>query len=247
MLRASRLVRHYGTRCALERVSLAVSPGEIVGVLGANGAGKSTLMRLLAGVLLPDSGSVEVDGVALASDPVAAKQRMGFAPEEPSLYAELDAMHYLEFIGAVRGLEPREARARALGLLDRLGLSSRAGEPAGQLSHGMRKKLSFAAATLARPALLLCDEALEGFDVGASFAAKQELVALARAGCAVLFSSHVTETVERLCDRVLVLHEGRLVRSLERAQWGGEPGHVSPLEQMYIESIRPRPAVEEVS
>jgi ABC-2 type transport system ATP-binding protein len=241
MLRARDLVRTYEGLTALDHVSLVAEPGELVGVLGPNGAGKTTLMRILAGVLPPDSGTVEIGGVRLDADPLEAKRHTGFAPEEPSLYEELSAAEQLALSASLRGLEPKPARARALGLLDRLGLAARADEPVGHYSHGMRKKLSFALALLHRPGLLLCDEALEGFDVMAAVAAKEELAALARAGTAVLFSSHVTETVERLCDRALILDHGRVVRGLERRDWGAEPGRSSPLEQIFLAATRPEP------
>ena len=105
-------------------------------------------------------------------------------------------------------------------------------------SHGMRKKLSFIAAVLHRPAVLLCDEALEGFDVSAALAAKAELRSLGSAGCAVLFSSHVTETIERLCDRVVILHRGRVTRALERRDWGAPGSALSPLEKEFLEVVR---------
>jgi ABC-2 type transport system ATP-binding protein len=234
MLRIAGLTRRYGAITALEDVSLEVTPGEIAGLLGANGAGKSTLLRTAAGLQPPDAGSVTVAGVDLWSAPTEAKRRLGYVPEEPSLYEELSADEYLAFVAAVRGLDPAAARARAAGLLDALGLASRTGEPVLQFSHGMRKKLSFVAAVLHRPPVLLCDEALEGFDASGALAAKEELRALAAAGAAVLFSSHVTETIERLCDRALMLHRGRVVRVLERAAWGAPPAGPSPLEREFL-------------
>ena len=238
MLTASDLRRTYARVVALDGVSIAVRAGEIAGLLGPNGAGKSTLMRILAGVLPPDSGRVEIEGISLWSEPVRAKQRLGFAPEEPSLYEELGGDEHLAFVATLRGLDPGEARGRGRDILERLGLASRARDPVASYSHGMRKKLSFAIAVLHRPAVLLCDEALEGFDVAAAAAAKDELRALAHAGSAVLFSSHVTETVERTCDRVVILDRGRVVRSLDRADWGGAPQHRSPLDEIFLSVTR---------
>lgn len=234
MLAVLDLTRHYGTLVALDRVSLEVRPGEIVGLLGANGAGKSTLLRTAAGLQPPDAGTVRVGTVDLWRDPVAAKRQLGYVPEEPSLYEELSAEEYLAFVSAVRGLDPQAARDRARDLCEGLGLAGRTAEPVRRFSHGMRKKLSFAAAILHRPPLLLCDEALEGFDAGASAAAKEELRVLAAGGTAVLFSSHVAETIERLCTRAVILHRGRVARVLERAAWGApEPGP-SPLEREFL-------------
>jgi ABC-2 type transport system ATP-binding protein len=238
-LRIVALQRRYGALLALDDVSLEVRHGEIVGLLGANGAGKSTLLRTAAGLQPPDAGTVEVEGVDLWTSPVEAKRHTGYAAEEPSFYEELSADEYLAFVSALRGLEPRAARARAHALFERFGLAGRTDEPVHRFSHGMRKKLSFAAAVLHRPPVLLCDEALEGFDASGALEAKDELRLLARGGCAILFSSHVTETIERLCDRAALLHRGRVARVLERAAWGSPQPGPSPLEREFLAVISP--------
>lgn len=238
MLRVRELSRRYGEITALDGVSFEVEPGRIVGLLGANGAGKSTLLRTAAGLQAPDAGSVEVAGVDLWRRPVEAKRSLGYAAEEPSFYDELSASEYLAFVAAVRGLEPAPARERAETLSEALGLSGRTDEPVGGFSHGMRKKLSFLAAVLHEPRVLLCDEALEGFDASAAIAAKAELRRLAGSRTAVLFSSHVTESIERLCDRVLLLHRGRVARTLERAEWGAPEPALSMLERAFLEVHR---------
>ena len=221
-----------------------VRPGELVGLLGANGAGKSTLLRSAAGLLPPDAGTVRIAGIDLWQQPVEAKRALGAMAEEPTFYEELSASEYLAFLAGVRGLDPEHARERALDLTSRLGLTGRTDEPVHGFSHGMRKKLSFIAAVLHRPAVLLCDEALEGFDAEAALAAKAELRSLAEGGAAVLFSSHVTETIERLCDRVVLLHRGRIARALERAEWGAPRTEASPLERAFLEIIRSSPTLE---
>ncbi len=231
MLTITNLTRRYDDLLALDAVTLEVANGEIVGLLGPNGAGKSTLMRTSAGLQPPDAGTVHIDGVDLWSRPIEAKQRLGYSAEEPSFYEELSAEEYLAFVAGIRGLEPTAARTRVDALAEALGLADRMREPVRGYSHGMRKKLSFLAAVLHRPAVLLCDEALEGFDAGAALAAKDELRVLAARGSAVLFSSHVTETMERLCDRVVMLWRGRLVRSLDRAGWGNPATGPGPLER----------------
>jgi ABC-2 type transport system ATP-binding protein len=234
MLAVLNVTRSYGEIKALEAVSLEVGPGEIVGLLGANGAGKSTLLRTLAGLQPPDAGVVQIEGIDVWKEPRTAKRRLGYAAEEPTFYEELSADEYLAFVAMVRGLEPAAARARAHGLCDRLGLHGRIDEPVHQFSHGMRKKLSFTAAVLHRPSVLLCDEALDGFDAAGALAAKDELRALANAGAAVLFSSHVTETIERLCDRAVLLHAGRVARVLPRSAWGDPTPGPSPLEREFL-------------
>jgi ABC-2 type transport system ATP-binding protein len=239
MLRIEHLTRRYGDLLALDAVSLEVRAGEIVGLLGANGAGKSTLIRTAAGLQPPDEGLVRIADVDLWSDPVAAKRHVGYAPEEPSFYEELSAEEYLAFLAAVRGLEPGAGEARAGELLDRYGLAGRRAEPVRRYSHGMRKKLSFVAAVLHGPRVLLCDEALEGFDAPAALAARESLRALAAGGSAVLFSSHVTEAMERLCDRIVILHLGRTARTIPRAAWGDPAPGPSTLERSFLEIVRP--------
>jgi len=231
MLNVDGLTRRYGSLLALDQVSLEVRSGEIVGLLGPNGAGKSTLLRTAAGLQPPDSGSVRVAGADLWKQPIEAKQRLGYAAEEPTFYEELSAEEYLAFVSGIRGLDPGAARARVDALAGSLGLADRLREPVRGYSHGMRKKLSFLAAVLHRPAVLLCDEALEGFDAAAALAAKTELRALGAQGSAVLFSSHVTETMERLCDRVVLLWRGRIARTLDRAAWGSPAPGPGPLER----------------
>jgi ABC-2 type transport system ATP-binding protein len=234
MLSILGLTRRYGDILALSDVALDVRPGEIVGLLGANGAGKSTLLRTAAGLQPPDQGAVQVEGIDVWIEPLAAKRRLGYAAEEPSFYEELSADEYLAFLAMLRGMDPASARGRAHELAGRLGLRGRTDEPVQRFSHGMRKKLSFVAAILHQPPVLLCDEALDGFDAAGALEAKDELRRLASGGCAVLFSSHVTETIERLCDRVVVLHEGRVARVLERSAWGDPAPGPSPLEREFL-------------
>ena len=237
MLEVLSLSRRYGSRAALADVSFTVGSGEIVGLLGANGAGKSTLLRTAAGLQPPDDGHVRIAGQDVWAAPIAAKRALGYAAEEPAFHEELSAREYLAFVAAVRELEPETARERAVSLARALELESRLDEPVREFSHGMRKKLSFLAAVLHEPSVLLCDESLEGFDAPAALAAKAELRRLARAGAAILFSSHVTETVERLCDRVVLLHGGRVARQLTRAEWGAGDDQYSPLERLFLEVL----------
>ena len=238
MLRVENLGHAYGDRVALAGVSLAVEPGEIVGLLGANGAGKSTLLRAAAGLQPPDEGRIVVAGYDVWEALLPARAALGYAAEEPTFHEELSAAEYLAFVSAIRGLEPDAARARTLSLADRLELRERLDDPVRSYSHGMRKKLSFLAAVLHRPHVLLCDEALEGFDAPSALAAKEELRGLAREGSAILFSSHVTETVERLCGRAVILREGRIARTLGRAEWGATGEAHSLLERAFLEAIR---------
>ncbi|MEO7867037.1 MAG: ABC transporter ATP-binding protein [Candidatus Eisenbacteria bacterium] len=238
MLRIEALSRAYGDLTALAGVSFEVRPGEIVGLLGANGAGKSTLLRTAAGLQPPDSGRVLISTHDVWVDHIAARAALGYAAEEPSFHEELSAAEHLAFVATVRGMEPHAAKARARFLAERLALGRRLDDPVRTYSHGMRKKVSFLAAILHRPSVVLCDEALEGFDAPSALAAKDELRTLARDGAAILFSSHVTETVERLCDGIVLLHGGVVARTMARADWGAPPDAHSPLERLFLELAR---------
>jgi ABC-2 type transport system ATP-binding protein len=239
MIEVRDLRRSYGERVALDGVSLDVHAGEIVGLLGANGAGKSTLLRTAAGLQPPDGGRVRIAGHDVWAEPLAARAALGYAAEEPAFHEELSAGEHLAFVAAVRGLAPAEARERATALARSLDLDARLDDPVRGYSHGMRKKTSFLAAVLHRPRVLLCDEALEGFDAPSALEAKAELRALARAGSAILFSSHVTETVERLCDRVVLLRAGRVAREMNREDWGAPAEDQSILERAFLATVRP--------
>jgi ABC-2 type transport system ATP-binding protein len=244
MLSVEGLVRRYGDCTVLPGLTLEARAGEVLGLLGPNGAGKSTLLRTLAGLQPPDAGSVRIAGVDLVGDPLEARRRLGYAAEEPAFYDELSSAEHLAFVAAVRGLEPAVARERADGLLRSLALEERRDQPVADLSHGMRKKLSFAAATLHRPVVLLLDEALEGFDVASALAAKRAIREAAAAGAAVVFASHVVETLERLCDRITILHRGTIVRDLPRAAWGDPHVGPSPLEREFLTVIGCPPVPE---
>jgi len=238
MLEIDALVRAYGDRVALDGVSMTVRPGEVVGLLGANGAGKSTLLRTVAGLQPPDAGTVRAAGHDAWREPLPARAALGYAAEEPVFHEDLSAAEHLAFVSAVRGLEPVAARERAFELARSLELHERLDDPVRGWSHGMRKKLSFLAAVIHRPRVLLCDEALEGFDAPSALAAKAEVRALALAGTAVLFSSHVTETVERLCGRVVILRRGRIALQMTRDAWGAPSDTHSVLERAFLEAIR---------
>lgn len=237
MLSVKDLARAYGPRVALAGVSFDVAPGEIVGLLGANGAGKSTLMRTAAGLQPPDEGTITLAGHDVWDAPMPARAALGYAAEEPTFHEEISGGEHLAFVAAVRGLPAAEAKARTESLGERLELRERLDDPIRAYSHGMRKKLSFLAAVLHRPKVLLCDEALEGFDAPSAIEAKRELRECAKAGAAVLFSSHVTETVERICDRVVVLREGRVALSLARADWSASTAEHSALERAFLAAI----------
>jgi len=202
------LARRFGDVVALDGVSFAVAPGELVGFVGPNGAGKTTAMRIALGVLAPDRGEVRWRG--RPADP-AVRRRFGYMPEERGLYPKMRVLDQLVYLGRLHGMAPEAARSSALRCLETLGVADRSRDRVEQLSLGNQQRVQLAAALVHEPELLVLDEPFSGLDpVGVDVLAGvlRERVA---AGAAVLFSSHQLELVERLCESVVLIHRGRIV------------------------------------
>ena len=238
-LRAQGLVRRYGRHVAVDGLDLTVPPGGILGFLGPNGAGKTTTLRVCAGLLAPHGGTIEIAGVSLARDPRGARRRMGFVPDRPFLYERLNALEFLEFVGALYDVPRRTARARAEALLARLELGDAAHAYIESYSLGMRQKVAVAAALLHEPALVLLDEPLQGLDPRAARALKDLLRERAASGAGVLVSTHLLDVAERLCDRVLILHHGRKVAegTLDELRRQGAPRAEDPRMEASLEDV----------
>ena len=230
-------VRHfrksYRDKVAVRDLSLSVAPGTICGFIGHNGAGKTTLIRSVVGAQPPTSGSVLVCGTDVWADPVAAKRRMAYVPDNPDVYDFLTGMQYLDLMADVFGVGEEERRRRAGELSERLELADALGEPVSAYSHGMRQKLVLTGALLHDPTLLVLDEPFVGLDPSAAHELKAILRERAGAGGAVFFSSHVLEVVERLCDTVAVIRRGELVASGPTDEVRGSES----LEDVFLELV----------
>jgi ABC-2 type transport system ATP-binding protein len=196
---------------AVDDVSFSARPGEITGYLGPNGSGKSTTMKMITALLEPSAGKIFFNGQPIETDLPTFKQRMGYVPEEPHLYAHLSGLEYLVMIGQLRDLPERLTASRIDGLLRLFALHSDRHAPISAYSKGMRQKVLLSAALLHNPDLLLLDEPFSGLDVGTGLVLRSLIQVLAARGKVVLFSSHELETVERVCNRVVILHKGRVV------------------------------------
>lgn len=207
MLRVRELTKAYGPRTVLSDVSFDVAPGRMTGFVGGNGAGKTTTMRIILGVLDPDRGEVSLDGRRL--DP-GDRRRFGYMPEERGLYPKMRLEEQLVYLARLHGLTVTRATANARALIARLGLAERAGDPIEKLSLGNQQRAQIAAALVHDPAVLVLDEPFSGLDPMAVATVVDVLRERAAQGVPVLFSSHQLDIVERLCDDLVIIAEGRI-------------------------------------
>jgi sodium transport system ATP-binding protein len=210
-LLANGLVKHFGTVKAVDGVSLRIERGEVVGLLGPNGAGKTTILRMIAGILSPDAGSIAVNGIDVASDPLAARASIGFHSGDTQLYRRLTAREALVYFGRLYGIEESRLSRRIDELVQRLDMSSFAGRPCDTLSSGQKQRANIARAFLHEPPLLILDEPTNALDVVSGQFIVESIRQERDAGRAVLFSTHIMGEAEYLCDRILLIHEGRLL------------------------------------
>jgi ABC-2 type transport system ATP-binding protein len=198
-------------RPAVDGIDLSVRRGEFYALLGPNGAGKTTTLRMITGLLAPDSGQVEVLGIDLAANPGAAKQKMAYLPDDPMLYGKLRPTEYLEFVAGLWGIAPEDAEPRARRLLDWLDLTKHAHELTEGFSRGMKQKLALAGALIHEPELLILDEPLTGLDAAAARQVKDLLVSHVAQGGTVILTTHILEVAERLAQRIGIIREGKLI------------------------------------
>ena len=201
----------YGMGRVLHGISFALRRGEVVGLLGPNGAGKSTTIKVLTGVLPPGGGAVRVAGHALPEEAVEAKRRIGYVPESAALFESLTGQEFLELMGRLQDVPEERLQFRIGRFLEQFGLRDDRLRPLDGYSKGMRQKVLLSAALLHDPDVVLLDEPLSGLDVNAGLMVRDLVAALAAEGKAILYSSHVLDVVERVCDRALIIHEGRLI------------------------------------
>lgn len=202
--------KHFG-RPAVEHLNLTVRRGELYALLGPNGAGKTTTLRMVAGLLAPDGGTISVMGIDLASQPAAAKQTIAYLPDDPMLYDKLKPMEYLEFVAGLWGVAAKDAAPRATELLDWLDLSKHGHELTEGFSRGMKQKLALAGALIHAPQLLILDEPLTGLDAAAARQVKDLLLNHVHSGGTVILTTHILEVAERMAQRIGIIQHGRLI------------------------------------
>lgn len=205
------VTRRFGDLVAVDNLTLELRRGEVLGLVGPNGAGKTTTVRMLTGLLEPSEGSVTISGFDVAAQPLKARKALGYVPDGAPLYPNLSPLQHLLLVGRLHGQSDEQAENEALRILGHLDLAERATDPVGTFSRGMRQKTALACAILPRPEVLVLDEPLGGLDAPSAAMLKAVLRGWADEGGAVLYTSHLLDVVERVCDRVAVLAKAKLV------------------------------------
>ena len=231
----------YGSKAAVDGLSLSVPRGCFFGFLGPNGAGKSTTIRMLTGLIPASSGSIELLGMPMPERSLAIKQQIGLVPDESMLFDHLTGGEFIEFVGRIYGLERSTARARADELLDLFELGYLPKKLIAEYSKGMRKRVAMAAALIHRPKLFLMDEPFEGVDAVGARLMKDILLDQVRHGATIFLTSHVLEVVERLCERVGIIHEGKLIAEGMMADMRGT---ADTLEDAFVRALGMEQAAE---
>jgi ABC-2 type transport system ATP-binding protein len=211
VLECSGLRKAFNSRLAVDGVSFHVAEGETYGLLGPNGAGKTTSIAMVVGLLKRDAGSVTIDGISLDRDPLGARARIGYVPQDLAIYPDLSARENLDFFGRLQGLRGAELRQRVDEALELVGLTDRAKERTAGYSGGMKRRLNIAVGLLNRPRLLILDEPTVGVDPQSRSAIIDSIEELQRGGMGVLYTTHYMEEAERLCRRVGIIDQGRLI------------------------------------
>ncbi|MGD8902944.1 MAG: ABC transporter ATP-binding protein [Anaerolineae bacterium] len=249
MIQMVNLTRYYASLAAVQDLSLTVEPGELFGFLGPNGAGKTTTIRMIVGLLRPSAGTVTVAGHDVQREPLAVKRAIGYLAQTPLLYDKLTGREFLRFLGGLYSLSDEKIEARAEYLLTMMELSDKADQLIESYSGGMRHKIGLCGALLHDPTVLVLDEPLAGLDPHSARRVKDLLRDLCRQGRTVFLSTHVLEVAERVCDRVGILDQGRLVAvgTMEALRAQAQTTAETTLEDLFLKLTGDEQAAEMVS
>ena len=231
MLKIEHLTKIYGEKKAVDDLSLHIAPGEIYGFIGHNGAGKTTTLKSAVGILRFDEGEITVCGSSIKTDPLTCKKQIAYIPDNPDLYDFMTGIKYLNFIADIFAVpaDVRQERIRRFG--DIFGLTQDLAQPISAYSHGMKQKLAIISAWIHDPKLIIMDEPFVGLDPVAAHSLKEMMRELCNNGGAIFFSTHVLEVAEKLCDRIAIIKDGKLVRSGTMEEVKGDES----LEDLFLE------------
>ena len=213
MLYIQHLAKRYGEKKAVDDLSLHIAPGEIYGFIGHNGAGKTTTLKAVVGILPFEEGEITINGVSVKTDPLTCKRQLAYIPDNPDLYDYMTGSKYLNFIADIFGVGAEERQERIRKYADLFELTDDLAQPIAAYSHGMKQKLAIISAWLHQPKLILMDEPFVGLDPKASHLLKGMMREVCDQGNAILFSTHVLEVAEKLCDKIAIIKGGKLIRS----------------------------------
>lgn len=235
VLEVDSVSRSFGPLKALDNVSLKVGTGEVYGLLGPNGSGKSTLMKMMLGLMKPDSGIIKVDGIDVQNDPLQVRRIVGYVPESPRIYEFLTAIEYLDFIADIHQMDIHAKKERISEFLKAFELEGRENEMLSGYSQGMKQKAVITAALIHKPKLLVMDEPLNGLDPRSARIVKDLIHQLSKEGVSTIFSTHILEIAEVVCDRIAIVSGGKMLAegtAADLRSQAGMPG--STLEELFL-------------
>lgn len=225
------LTKKYGEKTAVEDLSLHILKGEIYGFIGHNGAGKTTTLKSIAGILQFEEGEIRIDGDSIQENPLVCKKKIAYIPDNPDLYEFMTGVKYLHFIADIFGVDEQTRRERIRKYADLFEITSDLAQPIAAYSHGMKQKLAIIAAWIHNPELIIMDEPFVGLDPKASHILKGMMREVCDEGGAIFFSTHVLEVAEKLCDKVAIIKNGKLIRSGTMEEVKGDDS----LEEVFLE------------
>lgn len=231
MLHIEHLTKTYGEKVAVDDLCLHIKPGEIYGFIGHNGAGKTTIIKSVAGILQFEKGKITVEGKSIQEEPLACKKQMAYIPDNPDMYDFMTGIKYLNFIADIFEVSMTDRKERIDKYVDLFEMTDVLGQPISTYSHGMKQKLAIISAWIHNPKLIIMDEPFVGLDPKAAYLLKGMMREFCNQGCAIFFSTHVLEVAEKLCDKVAIIKEGKLIRSGTMEEVKGD----GSLEEMFLE------------
>lgn len=235
MITFENVTKTYGSKRAVDNLSMTIEDGRIFSFLGPNGAGKTTSIKLMTGIVAPDSGVIKLDGIDIAKDPIEAKRRFGFVPDTFDMYERLTGREYLRFMGDIYGVAQAQRKAHIEKYLQLFSLEDAYDQQIRGYSHGMKQKLAIIGALMHDPSIWILDEPMVGLDPQSVFLLKEEMRAHADKGHTVFFSTHVLDVAERLCDEIGIIKQGQLIAKGTLEQLRGEGD--STLEELFLELV----------
>lgn len=231
MLKIEHLTKMYGDKSAVDDLTLHIAPGEIYGFIGHNGAGKTTTIKACCGILQFDAGQIYVDGISVKENPLACKKKIAYLPDNPDLYEFMTGIQFLNFIADVFELSAEMRQERIHTYAEMFGLTGDLAQPVAAYSHGMKQKLAIVSALIHDPKLILMDEPFVGLDPQSAHVLKEQMRDICNRGGAIFFSTHVLEVAEKLCDKVAIIKNGKLIRSGSMEEVKGDES----LESVFLE------------